>query len=165
MELHPYGLPPCDSNEHEPGLVLVEDSEEHGTHYILKVKDPTKLRPGSWNVKFSATNRSGKKSNTVSLAIVGRNMTAAIEKGAVEGLNTSTTDPYLFQGGVRASFTLASLGATALNGWKLAKVTGMPSGWTFKDGSADPFSYELVVTDQDGGGYLYELLWRFPDDD
>ena len=135
------------------GLVLVEDSEEYGTQYLLKVTDPAKLKPGSWNLKLSATNRAGKKSNTIGLAIVGRNVTAAVGK-AVEGLETSTTNPYVFQGGVKSSFKLADLGATAINGWKLAKITGMPAGWTFKNGTvsgvATPGTYTLFFTFANG---------------
>ena len=135
------------------GLVLVEDSEEYGTHYLLKVTNAAKLKPGSWNLKLSATNRSGKKSNTVSLAIVGRNVTAAVGK-AVEGLETDTTKPYVFQGGVKSSFKLADLGATAINGWKLTKITGLPSGWTFKNGTVSgigtPGTYTLFFTFANG---------------
>ena len=77
-------------------------------------------------------------------------MTAAIDRGAVEGLETSTLDPYVEQAGVKTSFTLDDLGANTLNGWKLTKVTGLPSGWTFKNGKvsgvAAPGTYTLFFT-------------------
>ena len=132
------------------GIALLEDSEENGERYVLKVTDKKKLRPGSWNTKFYATNRSGKKSNTLTLAIVGRNMTAAVDAGVLSGLETSTSRPYEFQAGAKTSFTLADLGASVAGGWSLSKVTGLPSGWTFKNGkisgAAAPGTYTLFFT-------------------
>lgn len=132
------------------GLKFVEDGEEYGTQYVLKVTDKSKIKPGSWNVKLSATNRSGKKSNTVKLVIVAPNKTDAVEKEAVEGLETATSDPYVFEAGVKDSFTLADLGIYAINRWKLSKVTGLPSGWTYANGKvsgiAAPGTYTVFFS-------------------
>ena len=143
---------PLKANNLPPGvgLVLLEDSEDHGERYVLKVTDKKKLRPGSWNTKFYAANRSGRRSNTLALAIVGRNMTAAVDAGVVSGLETSTSRPYEFQAGTKTSFSLAGLGASVAGGWSLSKVTGLPSGWTFKNGrisgAAAPGTYTLFFT-------------------
>ena len=97
--------------------------------YILKVTDASKLKPGVYTAKITAKNRAG-KSVSKSVRIVAPNSSAAIANGLIAGLKTSTLLPYVFDGGMKTSVTLADLGVEvfATNGWKLASVTGLPTG-------------------------------------
>jgi uncharacterized repeat protein (TIGR02543 family) len=108
------------------GLVRVAGTD---CHYLLKVTDSSKLKPGVYTAKITAKNRSG-KSVSKSVRIVAPNSTAALGAGLVAGLKTSTLLPYVFDGGMKTSVTLADLGVEvfATNGWKLASVTGLPTG-------------------------------------
>ena len=126
-------------------LSMGEDDE----HYVLKVADAKKLKPGVKIVTVTATNRAGKK-GTAKISIIGRNVTTAIDKGFMYGLDTSTTYGYRFDGGVKTSWTLADLGASLGSGCKLTKVTGLPSGWKFANGKvsgvAAPGTYTIYFT-------------------
>ena len=108
------------------GLVRVPDTDDE---YVLKVTDSSKMKPGVYTAKITAKNRSG-KSVAKTVRIVAPNSTAALGAGLVAGLKTSTLLPYVFDGGMKTSVTLADLGVEvfATNGWKLASVTGLPTG-------------------------------------
>ena len=108
------------------GLVRVPDTDDE---YVLKVTDSSKMKPGVYTAKITAKNRSG-KSVAKTVRIVAPNSTAALGAGLVAGLETSTLLPYVFDGGMKTSVTLADLGVEvfATNGWKLASVTGLPTG-------------------------------------
>ncbi|MBE6383296.1 MAG: hypothetical protein E7049_09850, partial [Lentisphaerae bacterium] len=115
------------------GLVRVPDTDDE---YVLKVTDSSKMKPGVYTAKITAKNRSG-KSVAKTVRIVAPNSTAALGSGLVAGLKTSTLLPYVFDGGMKTSVTLADLGVEvfATNGWKLASVTGLPTGLSW-NGSA-----------------------------
>ena len=104
--------------------------------YILKVTDATKLKPGVYTAKIMAKNRAG-KSVSKSVRIVAPNSSAAIANGLIAGLKTSTLSPYIVDGGMKTKRTLADIGVEvfATNGWKLASVTGLPTGLSW-NGSA-----------------------------
>ena len=108
------------------GLVRVPDTDDE---YVLKVTDSSKMKPGVYTAKITAKNRSG-KSVAKTVRIVAPNSSAAIANGLIAGLKTSTLLPYVFDGGMKTSVTLADLGVEvfATNGWKLASVTGLPTG-------------------------------------
>ena len=108
------------------GLVRVPDTDDE---YVLKVTDASKLKPGVYTAKITAKNRSG-KSVSKSVRIVAPNSSAAIDAGLISGLKTSTSDPYLVDGGMKTRWTPEDLGVEvfATNGWKLASVTGLPTG-------------------------------------
>ncbi len=104
--------------------------------YILKVTDASKLKPGVYTAKIMAKNRAG-KSVSKSVRIVAPNSSAAIANGLIAGLKTSTLSPYVAPGGMKTKWTLADIGVEvfATNGWKLASVTGLPTGLSW-NGSA-----------------------------
>ena len=85
---------------------------------------------------MTAKNRSG-KSAAKSVKIVAPNSSDAIAKGLVAGLETSSLSSYVVDGGMKTKWTLADLGVEvfATNGWKLASVTGLPTGLSW-NGSA-----------------------------
>lgn len=126
-------------------LVMADDDE----HYVLKVSDHAKLRPGVRKVTITATNRSGKK-GSATIEIVGRNVTAALEKGFIYDLDTATSGGYAFKGGIAQSWTLADIGVSLASGCKLVNVTGLPSGWKFANGkvygTAAPGKYAIFFT-------------------
>lgn len=108
------------------GLVRVPETD---CKYVLKVTDASKMKPGVYTAKITAKNRAG-KSVAKSVRIVAPNSSAAIANGLIAGLETSTLSPYLVDGGMKTKRTLADLGIEvfAANGWKLASVTGLPTG-------------------------------------
>ena len=108
------------------GLVRVAGTD---CHYLLKVTDSSKLKPGVYTAKITAKNRAG-KSVAKTVRIVAPNSSAAIANGLIAGLKTSTLSPYIVDGGMKTKRTLADLGIEvfATNGWKLASVTGLPTG-------------------------------------
>ena len=109
------------------GLVRIEGTDNC---YWLKVTDASKMKPGVYTAKFTAKNRASKKSSTKSVRIITPNSTAAIDAGLIDGLQTSTFSPYSPEGGMKISWALADLGIEVYetNGWKLASVSGLPSG-------------------------------------
>ena len=115
------------------GLVRVPGTD---SAYLLKVTDASKMKPGVYTAKVTARNRAG-KSAAKSVKIVAPNVDAALAKGLVAGLETSTLAPYVADGGMKTRWTLADLGVEvfATNGWKLASVTGLPTGLSW-NGSA-----------------------------
>ncbi len=115
------------------GLVRVPETD---CEYVLKVTDATKLKPGVYMAKIMAKNRAG-KSVSKSVRIVAPNSSAAIANGLIAGLKTSTLSPYIVDGGMKTKRTLADIGVEvfATNGWKLASVTGLPTGLSW-NGSA-----------------------------
>ena len=108
------------------GLVRVPDTD---CEYVLKVTDASKTKPGVYTAKITAKNRAG-KSVSKSVRIVAPNSSAAIDAGLISGLKTSTSDPYLVDGGMKTRWTPEDLGVEvfATNGWKFASVTGLPTG-------------------------------------
>lgn len=126
-------------------LAMGEDDE----HYVIKVSDKKKLKPGTSTVTITATNRAGKK-DSAKITIIRRNATAALDKGFMYGLKVSTTNGYTFKGGIAQSWTLADLGVSLDGGCRLAKVTGLPSGWKFANGKvsgvAAPGTYAIFFT-------------------
>ena len=115
------------------GLVRVPDTD---CEYVLKVTDASKTKPGVYTAKITAKNRAG-KSVSKSVRIVAPNSSAAIDAGLISGLKTSTSDPYLVDGGMKTRWTPEDLGVEvfATNGWKLVSVTGLPTGLSW-NGSA-----------------------------
>ena len=115
------------------GLVRVPETD---CEYVLKVTDASKLKPGVYTAKIMAKNRTG-KSVSKSVRIVAPNSSAAIANGLIAGLKTSTLSPYLVDGGMKTKRTLTDIGVEvfATNGWKLASVTGLPTGLSW-NGSA-----------------------------
>ena len=115
------------------GLVRVPDTD---CEYVLKVTDASKTKPGVYTAKITAKNRAG-KSVSKSVRIVAPNSSAAIDAGLISGLETSTSDPYLVDGGMKTRWTPEDLGVEvfATNGWKLVSVTGLPTGLSW-NGSA-----------------------------
>lgn len=115
------------------GLVRVPDTDDE---YVLKVTDSSKMKPGVYTAKITAKNRSG-KSVAKTVRIVAPNSSAAIANGLIAGLETSTLSPYIVDGGMKTKRTLADIGVEvfATNGWKLASVTGLPTGLSW-NGSA-----------------------------
>lgn len=116
------------------GLVRIEGTDNR---YLLKITDASKMKPGVYTAKLTAKNRSGKKSLTKTIRIIMPNSTAAVDAGLIGGLETSTFFPYSPEGGMKISWTLADLGieANEIDGWKLASVSGLPSGLKW-DGKA-----------------------------
>ena len=114
-------------------LVKVPGTDDR---YLLKVTDASKLKPGVYTAKITAKNRAG-KSVSKSVRIVAPNSSAAIANGLIAGLETSTLSPYIVDGGMKTKRTLADIGVEvfATNGWKLASVTGLPTGLSW-NGSA-----------------------------
>lgn len=108
------------------GLVRVPDTD---CEYVLRVMDSSKMKPGVYTAKITAKNRAG-KSASKSVRIIAPNSSAAIADGLIAGLKTSTLAPYVAVGGMKTSTALADLGVEvfATNGWKLASVTGLPTG-------------------------------------
>lgn len=101
----------------------------------LVVSKAASLVPGFYAVKLTATTASG-VSVTEAMTVIVPNITTALDKGVVEGLNTSddgyssAVRPFM-QAGVKQSFSLAEdLGVTVASGWTLT-VTGLPKGWTY----------------------------------
>lgn len=101
----------------------------------LVVSKAALLVPGFYAVKLTATTASG-VAVTESMTVIVPNITTALDKGVVEGLNTSddgyssAVRPFM-QAGVKQSFSLAEdLGVTVADGWTLT-VTGLPKGWTY----------------------------------
>ena len=115
------------------GLVRVPDTDNQ---YVFKVTDAAKLKPGVYSAKITSKNRSG-KSVSKAITVVAPNATGAIDARLVAGLETSTLKPYAFDGGMKASRTLADLGVeiSEVDGWKLSSVTGLPTGLSW-NGSA-----------------------------
>ena len=115
------------------GLVRVPETD---CKYVMKVTDASKLKPGVYTAKIMAKNRAG-KSVSKSVRIVAPNSSAAIANGLIAGLETSTLSPYFVDGGTKTKRTLADIGVEvfATNGWKLASVTGLPTGLSW-NGSA-----------------------------
>ena len=107
-------------------LVRVADTD---CKYVLKVTEPSKMKPGVYTTKITAKNRAGKRvSKTV--RIVAPNSTQAIKDGFIAGLETSTLVPYVVSGGMKTEWTLADMGVEVSegNGWTLASVSGLPKG-------------------------------------
>ena len=115
------------------GLVRIPDTDNA---HLLKVTDASKMKPGVYTAKITAKNRAG-KSVAKSVKIVTPNTDAALAKGLIAGLETSTLSPYVVDGGMKTKWTLADLGVEvfATNGWKLVSVTGLPTGLSW-NGSA-----------------------------
>jgi len=115
------------------GLVRVPETD---CEYVLKVTDASKVKPGVYTAKITAKNRAG-KSAVKSVRIVAPNSSAALANGLISGLETSTLSPYVAVGGMKTEWTLADLGVEvfATNGWRLASVTGLPTGLSW-NGSA-----------------------------
>jgi uncharacterized repeat protein (TIGR02543 family) len=115
------------------GLVRIPGTDNA---YLLKVTDASKTKPGVYTAKVTAKNRAG-KSAAKSVKIVAPNTDAALAKGLIAGLETSTLAPYVADGGMKTRRTLADLGVEvfATNGWKLVSVTGLPTGLSW-NGSA-----------------------------
>ena len=116
------------------GIIFSPTDESDARHVILPFGPPVK--PGVYTAKITAKNRAG-KSAAKSVRIVAPNSSAAITDGLIAGLVTSTLSPYVVDGGVKMNCTLADLGVEvfATNGWKLASVTGLPTGLSW-NGSA-----------------------------
>lgn len=140
-------------------LVRLPDTD---CEYVLKVTDAAKLKPGVYTAKITAKNRAG-KSASKSVTIFAPNATAAIDAGLVSGLRTSTSDPYLVDGGMKTDWTLADLGVDvfATNGWKLVSVTGLPTGLSWNGtaivGTASragmyTVTFKMQKTDKDAKG-------------
>lgn len=104
-----------------PKGITLKKTTESDSSYVLRRTGATK--PGVYTVKFTATNRSGKKA-TKSVKIVTPNAHAAVDAGA---LNLDTDTRYELSAGLK--FTAADwqeLGIYSDGGWKLATVTGVP---------------------------------------
>ena len=108
------------------GLVRVPDTDDR---YVLKVTDAVKVKPGVYTAKVTAKNRAG-KSVAKSVKIVTPNSNGAVNAGLLAGIEPSTLNPYVLGGGMKMKETLADLGVEVFqtNGWKLASVTGLPTG-------------------------------------
>ena len=115
------------------GLVRVPDTDDR---YVLRVTDASKLKPGVYTAKITAKNRAGRSASR-SLKIVTPNSSGAVNDGLIAGIERSTLSPYVFEGGMKMKMTLAELGVEVFqtNGWKLASVTGLPTGLSW-NGSA-----------------------------
>ena len=115
------------------GLVRVPDTDGQ---YVLKVTDAAKMKPGVYTAKVTAKNRAG-KNVTKSVKIVTPNSNGAVNAGLMAGIEPSTLNPYMFDGGMKMKKTLADLGVEVFqtNGWKLVSVTGLPTGLSW-NGSA-----------------------------
>ena len=90
----------------------------------LRVADVAKLpRGGVRTVKLTAKNRSGKRA-TKSITVIFPNVSTAVSKGVLEGLNTSVYDPYELAAGIKFSWN--ELGINPASGWKISSITGIP---------------------------------------
>lgn len=90
----------------------------------LRVADVAKLpRGGVRTVKLTAKNRSGKRA-TKSITVIFPNVSTAVDKGVLEGLNTSMYDPYELAAGIKFSWN--ELGINPASGWKISSITGIP---------------------------------------
>ena len=116
------------------GILFAPTDGSDARHVIMPLGLPVK--PGVYTAKITAKNRAG-KSAVKSVRIVAPNASAAIADGLIAGLETSTLSPYVVEGGMKANCTLADLGVEVFetNGWKLASVTGLPTGLSW-NGSA-----------------------------
>ena len=97
--------------------------------YKLVITDPDKVPAGKNVIKITATNRSGKK-DSKNVVVWGKNKTQAIDKNALyvdEG--RSAKAPKEIYTGVK--YKLSDLGVAAAMGWKISKITGLPSGITW----------------------------------
>lgn len=110
------------------GLGLVREAGSDA-RYVLKVVDLSKMKPGVYNAKITAKNRAG-KTVAKSIRIIAPNSSGAVNAGLISGIESSTLNPYMFKGGMKTKKTLADLGVEVFqtNGWKLASVTGLPTG-------------------------------------
>lgn len=98
----------------------------------LCVTDLSKVPPGQHIVVLKAVNLSGKTA-TAKVYVTAPNLTDAVDAGLLSGLDTSETG-YAFSTGMKTSFDLQEdLGIAVAPGWTLA-VTGLPTGWTYKNG-------------------------------
>ena len=91
------------------------------SEYVLRQTGAVKA--GVHRVTITATNRSGKKA-TKTIAIITPNNRQAVDKGVLEGLNTSVDDPYELSAGVK--FSWSELGISAASGWRISSITGIP---------------------------------------
>ena len=101
-------------------------------YYKLEIVNPDKVPAGKNVVKVTAKNRSG-NTKTVSLVVWGKNKRQAVDNNAlyVTDGGMSSKAPCMMYVGVK--HTLASLGISAagLDGWKITKISGLPSGVTW----------------------------------
>ena len=118
------------------GMLFSRYGDKTDCSYIIMPFALSLMKPGVYTVKITAKNRAG-KSAAKTIRIVTPNTVKAINDGLIAGLETSVHAPYVFSGGMKAKSTLANLGIEvfATNGWKLASVTGLPTGLSW-NGSA-----------------------------
>ena len=111
----------------------VKFSRESGSDdcYKIWIENPDKVPAGKNVVKVTAKNRSG-KTKTVSFVVWGKNKRQAVDSNAlyVTDGGMSAKAPCMMYVGVK--HTLDSLGiAAGFGGWKITKLTGLPSGVTW----------------------------------
>lgn len=95
----------------------------------LEIVNPDKVPAGRHVIKVTAKNRSGKAA-AKSIVVFGKNRTQAIDKGALAvSASTSAKTPNEINAGTK--YTLAELGVSAASGWKITKISGLPSGITW----------------------------------
>lgn len=106
--------------------------------WTLKVTSLANCQPGVYKLTIKAKNRAG-KTGTASIQVIAPNTTVAVDKGALSlseelAKAADTEDPYELYVGMK--FDWASLGVKAASGWKLASVSGLPTGlkWNAKTG-------------------------------
>ena len=101
----------------------------YDTEYRLQVVNSDKVPEGRHVVKVTAKNRSGKTA-TKTITIWGRNKNQASQNGALNvGDGRYVQYPIEIYAGTKCS--LAGMGVSAASGWKIASVTGLPSGITW----------------------------------
>ena len=95
----------------------------------LEIVNPDKVPAGRHVIKVTAKNRSGKAA-AKSIVVFGKNRRQAIDKGALAvSASTSAKTPNEINAGTK--YTLAELGVSAASGWKITKISGLPSGITW----------------------------------
>ena len=104
------------------GSYDVGDGE--GYHYYgLKFAKVPRLAPGAkYNITLTVKNAAGKTKTAKAVAYAPNRKTAVL-KGVLE---LETSDWYCFTAGVK--FNWEDLGISVKSGWKITKVTGLPSG-------------------------------------
>ena len=95
----------------------------------LEIVNPDKVPAGRHVIKVTAKNRSGRTA-AKSIVVFGKNRTQAIDEGALSmsGSMSAKTPNALYVG---VKHGIHDLGVSAESGWKITKVSGLPSGITW----------------------------------